>query len=87
MVFRALIARHHVSQDTAVRIEDAITLRYLVNTPWAWKCPFVPTRFAGESGTVLVCTHATNLSCLILNYASAGLILSKEDGRNQVRES
>ena len=27
--------------------------------------------------------HKT-LSCFTLNYASAGLILSKEDGRNQV---
>jgi hypothetical protein len=72
MVVRAVIARHHVSQDTAVRIEDAIALGYLINTPWTWKCSLVGTRL-GENGAMLVCTlprvvlklayatHATNL--------------------------
>jgi hypothetical protein len=69
MIFRVLIARHHVSQNTAVRIEDAIALRYLVNTPWAWKCPFFPTRLASESGTMLICT----LPDVVLKFVYATL--------------
>jgi hypothetical protein len=65
----ALIARHYVSQDTAVRIEDAIALRYLVNTPWAWKCSLVLTRLAGENGAMLVCT----LPRVVLKLAYATL--------------
>jgi hypothetical protein len=67
MVLGALIAPHHVSQDTVVRIENAIALRYLVNAPWAWKCSLVPARLAGENGARLLCT----LPQVVLKFAYA----------------
>jgi hypothetical protein len=69
MVLHALIARHYVSQHTAVGIEDAIALRYLINTPWAWKCSLVPTRLAGETGAMRVCTGPD----VVLKFAYATL--------------
>ncbi len=64
---RSVIARHHVSQDTAVRIEDAIALRYLVDTPWAWKYSLVRTRLAVENGAMFVCI----LPRVVLKFAYA----------------
>jgi hypothetical protein len=75
MVVRAVIACHHVSQDAAVRIENAIALGYLINTPWTWKCSLVGT--LGENGAMLVCTlprvvlklaYATHATNLVLIY-------------------
>ena len=36
-------------------IENAIALRYPINSPWAWKCSFVPARLTGNNGARLLC--------------------------------